>query len=280
MITVNVSRKSLWSLWESLWGCLPSWDKKLSTAADTLMFTELIESPFKETLCSCQDDVEMKFISGWITAGTLLIYLFIFLFSFFFWEADLICPIWKITDFLLLVSVSASLMDVCTRVSAAYEFTTMMDGEVKSKEHETVYTRTLYIFIHLPLMQQPQRWGSGTLCWRPNESWVIYHVESQSSAPVCVCHTPLHLLFFICFFLCPFFSSLYFFYLYLCPSLFFFLLLYSSTHIFLFSSSFISFSLFNFFLSWTCSLLSLQAFLDLPCCVFFSLCDVSSKLHF
>lgn len=72
---------------------------------------------------------------------------------------------------------------------AAYEFRIMMDGWMKSKEHETVYATTLYISIHLLLMQQPQHWGSGTLCWRPNESWVIYHVESQSSSPASMPYT-------------------------------------------------------------------------------------------
>lgn len=85
--------------------------------------------------------------------------------------------------------------------AAAYEFRMMMDCGVKSKEHEPVYTRTLYISIHLLLMQQPQHWGPGTLCWRPNESWVICHVQSQSSGPACVPFLiffvyTLHLLFF------------------------------------------------------------------------------------
>lgn len=89
--------------------------------------------------------------------------------------------------------------------SAAYEFRIMMDGGVKSKEHETVYTRTLYISIHLLLMQQPQHWGSGTLCWRPNESWVIYHVESQSSSPACMPYTTPSWCFYTC--LASIFSS-------------------------------------------------------------------------
>lgn len=85
--------------------------------------------------------------------------------------------------------------------SAAYEFWIMMDGRVKSKEHESVYTRTRYISIHLLLMQQPHHWGSGTLCWHPNESWVIYHVESQSSSPACMPYTTPSSFFFISFYL-------------------------------------------------------------------------------
>lgn len=118
----------------------------------------------------------------------------------------------KITDFLPLVFLSVPLIDVYMR-SAVYEFTIMMDGGVKCKEHETVYTRTLYISIHLLLMQQTQLWGSGTLCWRPNESWVIYHVESQSSSPACApCTAPSW--FFICFIFYSFLFGCVFFHLY------------------------------------------------------------------
>lgn len=39
---------------------------------------------------------------------------------------------------------------------AAYEFGIMMDGRVKSKEYDTACTATLYISIHLLLMQQLQ----------------------------------------------------------------------------------------------------------------------------
>lgn len=96
------------------------------------------------------------------------------------------------------LSLPECIPDGCVYMhAAAYEFGTMMDGGVKSKEHETVYTGTLYISIHLLLMQQPQHWDSGTLGWRPNESWVIFHVESQSSSPSC--HTSLRPDFFIRF---------------------------------------------------------------------------------
>lgn len=61
----------------------------------------------------------------------------------------------QMTYFLLLGVVRALLMDACARASvrsAAYEFRIMMDGRAESKEQETVYTSTLYISIHLPLM--------------------------------------------------------------------------------------------------------------------------------
>lgn len=46
--------------------------------------------------------------------------------------------------------------DGCVYMHAAvYRFQIMMDGGVKSKDHETVYTRTLYISINLLLMLQP-----------------------------------------------------------------------------------------------------------------------------
>lgn len=61
----------------------------------------------------------------------------------------------QIIDFLLLAVVRALLMDAWAHVSVrstAYEFRIMMDGRAESREQETVYTTTLYISIHLPLM--------------------------------------------------------------------------------------------------------------------------------
>lgn len=140
-------------------------------------------------------------------------------------------------------SVPECVPDGCVYMRwAAYEFRIMMDGWVKSKEHETVYATTPYISIHLLLMQQPQRWGSGTLCWRPNESWVIYHVESQSSSPASSPYTTPSW-----FFLFAFISSSSFLYLY--PSLLFTLLSsfpFFSIFIFIFLSFFLSFPLFFF----------------------------------
>lgn len=123
--------------------------------------------------------------------------------------------------------------------SAAYEFWIMMDGRVKSKEHESVYARTRYISIHLLLMQQPHHWGSGTLCWHPNESWVIYHVESQSSSPACMPYTTpssFFLLAFICwsFYFRP--SVPFIFPLFLLPCLTIIIFCVPSSASFLFSS--------------------------------------------
>lgn len=75
-------------------------------------------------------------------------------------------------------------MDVCTRTPQRMSLESWWMAGWRAKSMR-LCTRGLYISIHLPLMQQPQHWGSGTLCWRPNESWVIYHVESRSSGPVC-----------------------------------------------------------------------------------------------
>lgn len=53
-------------------------------------------------------------------------------------------------------TLSDCVPDGCVHMHAeVYRFRIMMDGGVKSKDHETVYTRTLYISINLLLMLQP-----------------------------------------------------------------------------------------------------------------------------
>lgn len=85
--------------------------------------------------------------------------------------------------FVLLVVLSASLMDVCTCIGQRMSLESWWMSGWRAKSRR-LCTPPPYVFIHLRLMQQPrQRRGSGTLCWRPNESWVIYHVKSQGSSP-------------------------------------------------------------------------------------------------
>lgn len=113
-------------------------------------------------------------------------YSFIYLFSFCFLSHSTVWYGREMIGFFFFLHMPDGCVYMCATV---YEFRIMMDGTMKSKEHEAVYTRTLYISIHLLLMQQTQLWGSGTLCWCPNESWVIYHVESHSSSPACMLYT-------------------------------------------------------------------------------------------
>lgn len=134
--------------------------------------------------------------------------------------------------------------------SAAYEFRIMMDGRAKSKEHETAFAATPHVSIHLLLMQQPQRRGSGTLRWRPNEPWVIYHVSSQSSSPDI--HNSILTFFLFAFISCSLFLPL---------LLSIFPLLHSHFSFFVFFPSCLS----TFF-----CLPSLKAFLHLPSCLFLS----------
>lgn len=150
--------------------------------------------------------------------------------------------------------------------AAAYEFRIMMDGTMKSKEHEAVYTRTLYISIHLLLMQQMQLWGLGTLCWRPNESWVIYHVESHSSSPACMVYTTPSWFLYKCFafiFCYSFILILKSFFLFIFPVL----LGYMSSYFFLIFSHLFAFAFF-FLCLLHCSLLSHNTFLNRISCLF------------
>lgn len=140
----------------------------------------------------------MLFISSWIN-----IHLFVH-FSFFFRRRSsrLFDPG---DNWFPAFSPPGCVPDGCVYTrSAAYEFRIMMDGRAKSKEHETAFAATPHVSIHLLLMQQPQRRGSGTLRWRPSEPWVIYHVSSQSSSPDM--HNSI-LTFFICFYLLFFIST-------------------------------------------------------------------------
>lgn len=108
--------------------------------------------------------------------------------------------IWKITDFLFCFFpfLCAFLMDMCTCVQQCMSSESWWIVQWRAKSMR-LCTPGLYISIHLLLMQQTQLWGSGTLCWRPNESWVIYHVESHSSSLTRMLYTTPFRFFYTCF---------------------------------------------------------------------------------
>lgn len=126
---------------------------------------------------SSQWKLHVKMLSKWFPSADVhvSIYLFICLYLRLGFQLFDMKDLW-FPGF----SRSDCIPDGCVYMHAAvYEFGIMMDDGTKRRGHEPVYTGTRYISIHLLLMQQPQLWGSGTRCWRPIESWVIYHVQFQ-----------------------------------------------------------------------------------------------------